>query len=200
MSLIDQNPNEIYNNIKKLLIIGEKDRNHAFHTPVFSNKNDNDSVNSRIVVLRRFDQDKLTLRFHTDYRSPKINELKINNKSNFIFYDSKIKIQMRIKTLTNIHYNNEITMKAWEQTRLFSRKCYLTQKAPSSKTDIPEDGIEDNLKGINPSEVESEKGYKNFAVVENTIKEIDWLLLASSGHRRLKISISNKPIFEWLIP
>ena len=91
---------------------------------------------------------KLTLRFHTDYRSPKINELKINNKSNFIFYDSKIKIQMRIKTLTNIHYNNEITMKAWEQTRLFSRKCYLTQKAPSSKTDIPEDGIEDNLKGI----------------------------------------------------
>ena len=90
---------------------------------IISNNNDNNLTYSRVIVLRKFDQKKMTLRFNTDYRSPKIIELKKNNKSNFVFYDAKIKIQLRISTLTKIHYNNEITLEAWEQTRLFSRKC-----------------------------------------------------------------------------
>ena len=36
--------NKIFNNIKNLLSIGAKDRNHSFHTPVFSNNNDNNSM------------------------------------------------------------------------------------------------------------------------------------------------------------
>ena len=201
MSFLDKNPNEIFNNIKELLIIGVKERNHPFHTPVFSNNNDNSSTNARIIVLRKFDQRKMTLWFNTDYRSPKIIELKKNSRSNFVFYDAKIKIQLRIKTLTKIHYNNTVTYDEWEQTRLFSRKCYLTEKAPSSITSIAEDGIPKHLKGIDPDQNESELGYKNFTVIENLIQEIDWLYLASSGHRRLKISFNNyKPVLEWLIP
>ena len=201
MSLLDENPNRIYNNIKELLIIGAKERNHSFHTPVFSCNNDDNSSNSRIVVLRKFDEKKRTLRFNTDYRSPKIKQLLRDNKSNFVFYDSKIKIQLRIKTLTTIHYNNKISLEVWNSTRLFSRKCYLTQKPPGTKTDIAEDGISGHLRGTDPTKIESELGYKNFTVIENIIQKIDWLYLASSGHRRLNISFNeNKPIFEWLIP
>ena len=201
MSLVDENPNVIFDNIKELLSIGAKDRSHSFHTPVFSNSSDNNSSNSRVVVLRKFNKDNLTLNFHTDYRSPKIIDLKKNNLTNFIFYDSKIKIQLRIKTISKVHYDNKITMEVWQQTRLSSRKCYLTKKSPSSSTNKAEDGILEHLKGIDPSELESEMGYKNFSVVENTIKDIDWLYLASSGHRRLKITLKkNKPIFQWLIP
>ena len=201
MSIFDENPNNIFNNIKNLLTIGVEDRKHTFHTPIFSNNN-NDMTNSRVVVLRNFKHNKMTLIFNTDYRSPKIIELKKNNKTSFVFYDTKIKIQLRIKTLTKIHYNNDVTLEAWEKTRLFSRKCYLTEKAPSSPTNIPEDGISEHLKGINPEQKESENGYKNFSVIENFIQEIDWLYLAASGHRRLKILVNNKNefTFEWIIP
>lgn len=200
MSLFDENPNTIYDNIKKLLIIGVKDRKHAFHTPIFSNSNNN-GVNSRTIVLRNFNLNKMTLIFNTDYRSPKINDLKKNHQTNFVFYDTDIKIQLRIKTITKIHNNNSTTLDSWKDTRLFSRKCYLTQKAPSSITLEPEDGIPDHLKGINPNKNESELGYLNFSVVENFIQEIDWLYLAASGHRRLKISFKDsQPLFEWLIP
>ena len=72
-----------------------------------------------------------------------------------------------------------------------SRKCYLTEKAPSSMTTLSEDGISKHLKGIDPSQEESEKGYDNFAIVENEIQNIDWLYLASSGHRRLNIVFKN---------
>ena len=92
MSLFDQNPKAIFNNIKELLTIGAKDRNHAFHTPIFSNNNSINSVNSRVVVLRKFNQETLRLNFHTDYRSPKIIDLKKNNETIFVFYDSKLKI------------------------------------------------------------------------------------------------------------
>ena len=201
MSFFDENPNAIYSNIKKLLLTGAKDRNNAFHTPVFSNNNTDHFLDSRIVVLRKFDENSLKLNFHTDMRSPKIINLKKNCDSFFVFYDPKIKIQLRIKTQSTINNKNEITKNSWEQTRLFSRKCYLTTKSPSSITNIPEDGIPLHLKGVDPKDDESEKGYGNFAVIENQILNIDWLYLSSSGHRRLNINVSNlEIIYDWIIP
>jgi len=201
MTFFDEKPSKIFNNIKELLTIGAKNRNHAFHTPIFSNYNDKKFINSRVVVLRKFNQKNLTLNFHTDYRSPKIEDLNNNSQSNFVFYDATIKTQLRIETLTKIHYKDNMALEAWQQTRLFSRKCYLSQNAPSSITGKAYDGIPEHLKGIDPTKSESEKGYKNFSVIENVIQNIDWLYLASSGHRRIKIDVRNgKSKFEWLIP
>ena len=201
MSLFEENPKAIFDNIKELLSIGAKDRHHAFHTPVFSSKNNENLVSSRVIVLRKFDANSLDLNFHTDFRSPKIVNLQKDNNSFFIFYDSKIKIQLRIKTSSTINNKNNIAKNAWGETRLFSRKCYLTEKTPSSITDIPEDGIPKHLRGIDPKQDESEKGYKNFTVVKNKILNIDWLYLNSSGHRRLNIDFKNsEPFFKWMIP
>ena len=65
MSPLMENPKSILENIKDLLLLGVKDRHHTFHTPVFTNKNQNNLVESRIVVLRKFDIDLLKLNFHT---------------------------------------------------------------------------------------------------------------------------------------
>ena len=82
-----------------------------------------------------------------------------------------------------------------------SRKCYLSKKAPSSNTNLPEDGIADSLTGIDPDKEESELGFKNFAVISNKIKSIDWLYLSSLGHKRLRIEINEKKTkYQWLIP
>ena len=201
MSLHNGNFQSILENINKLLQLGTKNRNHSFHTPVFSTYDRNNFISSRVVVLRKYDSSTLTLRFHTDIRAPKISGLKKNNHSHFLFYDYKLKIQLRIRTLSVIHNQNNITKNAWHLTPLQSRKCYLSEKKPSSKTTYPEDGIPKNLKGINPSKDQSEKGYKNFTVIENIIQNIDWLHLASSGHQRLKIDFKqNEPRYNWLIP
>ena len=201
MSLFKENPKSIFDNIKELLKLAITDRHHAFHIPVFSNKNQNNSIDSRIVVLRKFNESNLKLNFHTDVRSPKIVNLKKDNNSSFLFYDFKLKIQLRIITLSITNNKNDVTKNAWDLSRLSSRKCYLTEKAPSSITTLPEDGIPKHLKGIDPSQEESEKGYDNFAVVENKIQNIDWLYLASSGHRRLNIVFKNsEPVFKWIIP
>ncbi len=196
-----ENTYEIFEDIKKNLNIGVKDRRHGFHTPIFSNIDQQRSIDSRIVVLRKFDSKKMILNFHTDFRSPKVNSLKKNNNSLFVFYDEKLKIQLRIQTASTINNQNHICKEMWENTKLYSRKCYLTKKSPSSITNQPEDGIPKSLKGKEPTKDESEEGYKNFTVIENHIKLIDWLYLSANGHRRLKITFKDiNPIFDWLIP
>ena len=202
MSMLSkENTNEIFEDIKRNLTRGVKDRKHTFHTPVFSNINNENSIESRVVVLRQFDSQNMVLNFHTDVRSPKITSLKKNNNSLFVFYDYKLKIQLRIKTVSIINNQNTIAEEMWEKTKLFSRKCYLTEKAPSSVTSLPEDGIDESLKGKEPTLEESKKGYKNFTVVQNEIQQIDWLYLVASGHRRLKVILKDKiPSFEWIIP
>ena len=196
-----ENTHEIFEEIKTNLTRGVKDRKHAFHNPVFCNVDQDGGVDSRVVVLRKFDPINMILNFHTDYRSPKVSNLKKNNKSMLVFYDHKLKIQMRIKTTSIINYQNEIAKEMWDKTKLLSRKCYLTSKDPSSLTTLPEDGIPEHLIGKEPEFEESEKGYKNFTVIENKINEIDWLYLKISGHRRLNLLFqNNKPQFQWLIP
>ena len=87
----------------------------------------------------------------------------------------------------------------WEKTKLFSRKCYLTEKAPSSNTNLPEDGIDEKLRGKEPSLEESEKGYENFTVIQCKIKSFEWLYLAAKGHRRAKFDLENNKD-TWLVP
>ena len=196
-----ENTHEILQDIKKNLTRGVKDRKHAFHTPVFSNISEKEGIESRVVVLRKFDHENMILNFHTDYRSPKTKNLKKYNKSQFVFYDHKLKIQMRIKTTSYLNHQNEVSKEMWDKTRLLSRKCYLTTKEPSSITLKPEDGIPTHLLGKEPDFDESEKGYQNFTVVENKIYEIDWLYLDITGHRRLKLIFKNTdPEYQWLIP
>ena len=202
MSMLSkENTNDIFEDIKRNLSRGVKDRKHTFHTPVFCNVDNENSIESRVVVLRQFDSTNMVLNFHTDIRSPKVYSLKQNKNSLFVFYDHKLKIQLRIKTTSTINNQNKVTQEMWEQTKLFSRKCYLTEKAPSSSTNLPEDGIDESLGGREPTLEESERGYKNFTVVQNQIQQIDWLYLAASGHRRLKIILEKQiPSFQWIIP
>ena len=196
-----ENTKEIFEDIKRNLTRGVKDRKHNFHTPVFCNVNSDGEIQSRVVVLRKFDPIKMILNFHTDFRSPKAADLEKNNNSLFIFYDHKLKIQLRIKTLSTLNNQNEAAKEMWSKTRLLSRKCYLTTKRPSSFTSYPEDGIPKHLLGKEPNFKESEEGFKNFTVIENKVCEIDWLYLEISGHRRLKLTFKNlEPSFQWLIP
>ena len=201
MVYLNENPKLIFDNIKELLIDGVKDRHHPFHTPVFTNTDANNLGDSRIIVLRHFNPEECILNFHTDFRSPKVKNLSRNKNSSFVFYDLNLKIQLRIKTTSNVNNQNDTAKSIWDKTSLMSRKCYLTEKAPSSITSDPEDGIDLGLKGKEPTKADSEKGYKNFTIIESKIVEIDWLYLDASGHRRLNIKLNNKkPSFDWVIP
>ena len=189
---------EIKKKIWSMLNNAVKDRGSPFRIPVFSCGN-NDNIESRIVVLRKSDENNNIVQFHSDIRSDKIEILKKNPKASFLFYDKELKIQVRLKVEAIINHNNDITKQSWEKTQHISRKCYLVDNGPGTISDEPTSGLKPELDNYDYTKEESEKGYKNFTVIQCKIKSIEWLYLAAKGHRRAKFDLENNKD-NWIVP
>ena len=126
--------NKIFTTVCELLENGANERDHDFHIMTFCTIG-KEGVEARSVVLRNFDKEKNIIRFHTDYRSPKLNDIKNNPNTVCLVYSYKLKTQLRIKTFSSIHYEDSIWNSSWDSTGLSSRKCYLTKYDPSRNID-----------------------------------------------------------------
>ena len=193
---------EDFNEIKKKIWLMLDDaithRASQFRIPTFI-CGDQSDFDGRIVVLRKSDQLNNTVQFHSDIRSDKIEKLKKNPKAAMLFYDKDEKIQVRLKIECVVNHNNEITKESWSKTQHISRKCYLVDNGPGSESASPTSGLKPELDNFEFTMEQSEKGYKNFTVIQCKIKSIEWLYLAAKGHRRAKFNLENNKD-TWLVP
>ena len=187
--------------IKYLLTRGVKDRKSSFHYTVLSTVN-NEFPESRTVILRNFNEEIFELNIHSDLRSEKINQITKNNNISCLFYDDKKKIQIRI----NGHAEIEKSSKpSWEKLTNWSKRCYLCTTKPGTEITKPSSGFPDKFINNSPNDEDSIKGLKNFTVVRIIIRRIEWLYLASQGHRRALFEIMRKDSIikvkkKWLVP
>ena len=199
-----------YNDIEKskakafaLLVEGVGNRVHGFHHPVLSLATPDGMPSGCIVILRMFDAEQRVVRFHTDARSEKIKRIRANPHAAMTFYDYETKIQVRLTGVATIHTEDAIANEAWENTRLFSKRCYLTNHGTSSLSNVPTSGLPlefDN--GAMPTIEEAEGGRKNFSVVRLKFDVLEWLYLASTGHRRARITWYESGNIDstWIVP
>ena len=187
-----------YENIEKTLITADQILSDAvqnaktlFHSPTISSLEDSKIV-SRVMVLREFDLKKRFMRFHTDYRAPKIKQFKNNNVASVVGYDPILKVQIKLQGTIEPHYHNSVTRKAWDSSTTRSKKCYSVRGGSSVKIDNPH---EYDLKDGNIDD-----GYMNFAVLIFTFDLLEFLHLKSSGHRRALHTWNDKYKSSWLVP
>ena len=206
------NPNkdkpDFYNDLDKtvdalwdLLLIGKNKSKSEFHQGYIATYNNN-YPSIRTVVLRHVNKSKNTISFHTDARSKKIEELKNNNKLSMLFYDHGKKIQLKISGIAEVHNNNDQSRQAWDQSRPFSKKCYIVEKAPGTPSDKAVSGYADQYEHDLPSDEILENGYNNFTLVDIHISSIEWLYLHRDGHRRALFTFENNVLIKksWLTP
>ena len=189
---------EIKKKIWSMLDDAVTNRSSQFRIPVFV-CGDQKDFDGRIVVLRKSDQSNNLLQFHSDIRSDKITKLKNNKNASILFYDKEEKIQLRLKVECTVNHNNEITKESWAKTGHISRKCYLVDNGPGIESPIPTSGLKPELDNFEFTMEQSEKGYKNFTVIQCKIKSMEWLYLAAKGHRRARFEIDNNKE-SWLVP
>ena len=193
-----ENLEEIQNKYWSMLDDAVTNRGSPFRIPVFICAHQ-DEVDGRIVVLRKSDRENNLLQFHTDFRSPKVDIIKKNKIASFVFYDKEEKIQLRVKVECEVNNQNSTTEESWKKTQHISRRCYLTDSPPGTKSNNPTSGMISKLEDFDYTVEQSEEGYKNFTVIQCKIKSIEWLYLAAKGHRRAKFDLeSNKD--TWLVP
>jgi pyridoxamine 5'-phosphate oxidase len=187
-----------YENIEKTLITADQILSDAvgnaktlFHSPTVSSI-ENSKIVSRVMVLREFDLEKRFMRFHTDYRAPKIKQFKNNSIASVVGYDPILKVQIKLQGNIEPHYQNSVTRNAWDGSTSRSKKCYSVKGGSSLKIDNP---CEYDLKEGNIND-----GYINFAVLIFTFDSLEFLHLKSSGHRRALHTWNDKYASQWLVP
>ena len=193
-----ENLEEVQNKYWSMLDDAVTNRGSPFRIPVFMCANQND-IDGRIIVLRKSDRKNNLLQFHTDFRSPKVEILKKNNKASLLFYDKEEKIQLRVKVNCEINNQNSTTEESWKKTQHISRRCYLTDSPPGAISENPTSGMISQLEDFDYTMEQSEEGYKNFTVIKCKIKSAEWLYLAAKGHRRAKFDFENNKN-TWLVP
>lgn len=178
---------------------GAADRRAAFHTPCLATVRADGTPSARTVVLRAVEQETATLRFHTDRRSAKVEEIAGRPEVALHFYDPGRKIQLRVEGLARLHRDDPVAAAAWQATRPFSRACYRVPATPGEEiaAPLPAD--------LGPAQLghaeQGEAGAEHFAAVVVTLRSIEWLYLAARGHRRARFLRAGE-IWEktWLVP
>ncbi len=140
---------EIEKKLWALLTRAVNDRNSEFRTPVFI-CGDKNNLDGRVVVLRKADEKNLSLQFHSDIRSTKIDTIKNNSNSSLLFYGKKEKIQLRMKVESKLHYNNEITKELVEDCNEL-KKIGINSVAICSNdfVNYPDDSFDNMIKFSN---------------------------------------------------
>ena len=97
-----------YDNIEQTLITADQILSDAvenaktlFHSPTVSSF-EHSKIVSRVMVLREFNLKERFMRFHTDYRDPKIKQYKKNSTATVLVYDPILKVQINCKGKLNL--------------------------------------------------------------------------------------------------
>ena len=171
---------------------GASCRNSAMHTPVVGTAD----ADVRVMVLRHFDPDEWTLRFHTDLRAPKCAVVAADPRIGVLLYDREAKIQMRVRGRAWIEHEGETADHAWQQSTNFARRCYLGD-GPGTASDSPTSGLPEEVEGVEPGDAELVPARENFAVLIVEIEEVDWFFLSHDGHRRALVTREGG---QWITP
>lgn len=190
----------IEKNCWDLLIKGAHKSKEPFHFPVFGTQGI-EGPELRTIVLRKAIRDKKQLIVHTDIRAEKIKQIEDNSNVSLLFYDKIRRVQLRIKAVAQLHFQDDLAKAEWENCRPSSRRAYLG-KTPGNISAVMAHGLPEHLYGQVPSIEESEAGFVNFAVISCKVTFIDWLWLYHQGHRRAQFTYDQKGEWsaDWVMP
>ena len=188
--------------IQRVIEDGAVNRHAASHNPVVANIDADGRPSQRVMILRECNWSGAKLRFHTDLRSDKITQLADRHDASVLIYDKDAKLQIRLSGKAFIG-SKVAAENAWATSTEFARRCYMTQSAPGTLSDIPISGLPAWIEGKKPTEEMLISARENFAILHFEFDSIDWLYLANSGHRRAKFSynkLNDAWDGQWLIP
>ena len=172
---------DVLSDIRRRLCEGMSDRNSALHAPVIATAD----ADARVMVLREFDPERWTLRFHTDIRAPKTGVIARDPRVGVLAYDKPGKLQLRMTGAARIETEGAVADRAWESSANFARRCYLGE-GPGTPSDEPTSGLPERFEGTEPDDAELVPARPNFAVMLVTLETLDWFHLAHDGHRRAR--------------
>ncbi len=162
------------------LLAGARGRADPFHQGVLASISAT-GPQARYVVLRAVSPDEGRVAFHTDARSPKVAELRADPRIAWTFFGHGE--QLRLAGTVALHADDGAADAAWAALRRLSRRTYAVPRAPGTPVATPEEA---GLPGLQApvDEATLAAARANFVLARVRVEALDWLSLASAGHRR----------------
>ncbi|MER0239746.1 pyridoxamine 5'-phosphate oxidase family protein [Fulvimarina sp. MAC8] len=183
------------------------DRGHGFRTFTLASIGPEGAPSARIVVLRAVDAPRRQLRFHTDLRSEKVDQLAKNDLVSMVFYDKARKLQLRVNGRAAVKSiaegdGDDLAAQAFAASQPMSRECYRVEPGSGSIIDAPDGYSHAAVSDREDGDVLTDPGAEHFAAVVVTFDVIEVLYLAAEGHRRSRFEWSDGGAFQgvWLTP
>ena len=152
--------------------------------------------NARLVVLRHFMEAERVIEFHTDVRSPKVDQLRQHPQVGLLFYDPILRFQLRIAATVRLHNSDSVARESWRTMRETSRATYTVGIGPGGLVDASEPAENPLFHAENES-----AAMANFMVVRCEFDEMDLLELHPTGHRRALLQwVVGCPVMQRIAP
>lgn len=184
----------------QLLQQAVSDRDHGWRLPAVSTMDGRRCV-QRTVVLRRVEEARRQILFHTDVRSAKIRHLRSNAFVSTLFYDADIRAQLSMVGTATIHQHDSVADQLWQSESCASLRTYLAPEPPATVHDRLCTNLPSEFEQQIPSREQVEAGRHNFAAICVQADSADLLLLRSSGHLRCRFDYTGEAVLRnWVTP
>ena len=148
----------------------------------------------RSMVLRGVDSSRKIIWFHTDLRSPKCNDLRLNSQGAVLFHDNPDHIQLRLNGLFEFDSSSKQSDEVWKTLLPSPRRCYQGPFVPGSESPVMSSNIPETPEPL-------PVGRENFARLILSITQMDCLVLKAKGHIRARwLFTKNGVEATWLNP
>jgi len=176
---------EMYEYAWRLVIRGTVDKKSPARHPTLGTSGLFGMPELRTIVLRYADQMAAKLEVHTDFKSRKIEELKMNPKVGLHIWFPKNKLQVRFKAVSKIK-TGETLRKEWDKVPYNSRISYGTLPAPGTSISTP-------------FSYKKPANFERFCIIEVKIEKMD-LTHLGTRHTRALFTRESKWSGNWLAP
>ena len=174
----------------RLLVRGAEDRRSPIHTLAVATVDAEGLPSVRTVVLRAVDPAAWRLRFHTDLRSRKLDDLARQPALAVLAYHPQAKIQLRLGGRARVLAAQDASP-IWAGVTPHGRECYRVALAPGTPVASAAEGA-----------LMDTDGREHFCAVDIEVESLEWLYLAAHGHRRARFQRRGDGSVEagWLVP
>ncbi len=184
----NESPSEILKSISHELHRGALDSKHPFRY-INLGTIGKTGPEIRTVVIRSINTN-LEFYIFTDFRSEKVAELSANSSATLHFYHPGKRVQVRVKAITEVHNQDEVSETYWSKVQGEAQKAYTSTLAPSMRVSDPNQGFDWTENGDD----------RFFAVLKFIPESIEALQLNGLRHLRILFSESENWEGQWLVP
>ncbi len=150
---------------------------------------------ARTMVLRAVNRETRELTCYTDARSSKVKAIQGHPRVEWLFHDTKRRLQVRAQAVAQVHHQDDVAREAWEHLPSSIQEPYRSPIAPGTRLDKPAPSNQESSSGA------GEEGWPVFAVISTQIIRLDWLWQNQAGFVRAEFDWNGGSLAKhWLMP